>query len=140
LLNRRARAVYPVDPKRYQVQQAVSYYVDILRERPSVMVGDFNNHVCWDKPGKPSNMRNAVRLRAERGFASAYHTALGVDFGDEPEPTHYLQTRTEDGRTYHIDYCFVPTTASATVSLGSFADWVGSGQSDHVPLIVDVLV
>lgn len=138
-MNGRATSVYPVEPKRRQVQQAVLYYADLLRERPSIVAGDFNNHVRWDKPGKPANMRNSVSLLSEHGFTSAYHSAVGVDFGDEPEPTHYWKTRAEDRPTYHIDYCFVPaTSALASVRLGSYADWVGSRLSDHVPLIVDV--
>jgi exodeoxyribonuclease-3 len=140
-MNRRAQNVYPIDVERRQAQQAVLRYADLLQERPSVVAGDFNNHVRWDKPGKPSNMRNAEALLAERGFVSAYHHWLGVDLGDEPAPTHYWQTRSENGRTYHIDYCFIPTTWAeriTSVRLGTYADWVGSGLSDHVPLVVDL--
>jgi hypothetical protein len=41
----------------------------------------------------------------------------------------------------HIDYCFVPVQWAKrilSVTVSDFGEWVGSGLSYHVPLIVDV--
>ncbi|HEY8787857.1 MAG TPA: hypothetical protein VIM10_01790 [Actinopolymorphaceae bacterium] len=56
------------------------------------------------------------------------------------DPTIYWQSNTIDEPTFHIDYCFVPAawTNHIRVEVGAFADWVGTGLSDHVPLTVDV--
>jgi endonuclease/exonuclease/phosphatase family metal-dependent hydrolase len=69
-----------------------------------------------------------------------YLRSAEAEQGFEAEATIYWRDRNKDGPKYHIDYCFVPsswTGSLAAVSVGSFDDWVGSGLSDHVPLIVD---
>jgi len=50
-------------------------------------------------------------------------------------------SRRVDGPNYHIDYIFVPEAWEAgllDVEVGSHADWVASGLSDHVPIVVDL--
>ena len=138
-MNHRARATYPIAPKRYQVQQGLDYYVPLLGPDPLVVAGDFNNNVTWDRPGQPSNHRAAVEQFARLGLVSAYHVARDVDFGAESEPTMYWRDRTEDGPRYHIDFCFVPRdwmTPASSIEVGAFASWIR--HSDHVPLIVTV--
>ena len=124
------------------LQRALQRYRRFLRAAPSIVAGDFNNHVTWDRPGWRMNHANEISVLSGLGLVSAYHATRGVVAGHEPEPTLYWRDRREDGPTYHIDYVFMPrswTGPSASLSLGSFADWVGSGLSDHVPLILDAL-
>jgi endonuclease/exonuclease/phosphatase family metal-dependent hydrolase len=67
-------------------------------------------------------------------------TMPGGRAGFEPEPTIYWRNRTSDGPHFHIDYCFVPsswTNSISAVTIGPLKDWVGNHLSDHVPLIVD---
>ena len=40
--------------------RALRAYASFLAKRPSIMAGDLNNHVRWDKRGKTSNHANAV--------------------------------------------------------------------------------
>jgi hypothetical protein len=105
-------------------------------------------------PASPKNLKSASNCASwannhaaavadlhRLGLVSAYHVARGVAQGAEPEPTLYWRDRRRDGPVYHIDYCFVPrrwTARLAQVVVGGFDAWVGSGLSDHVPLIVEV--
>lgn len=95
-MNHRAAQRYPEEPKRRQVQQAVHRYPDLFAS-DAVVAGDLNNHVRWDKPGKPSNHAAAAELLGSKGLVSAYHRDRDVSFGDEPEPTIYWRNRTIDG-------------------------------------------
>ena len=121
--------------------RALAAYRQFLLETPSIVAGDLNNHVRWDKPGKAWSHARAVAAFGRLGLVSAYHAFEGVDQGFEQHPTFYWRTRSEDGATYHIDYVFVPRTALAglrSVRVGSRADWISTGLSDHAPVIVDV--
>jgi hypothetical protein len=54
----------------------------------------------------------------------------------------YWRDRTRTGPTFHIDYVFVPNSATSLlrrVSVGSHAKWITTGLSDQAPLIVDFL-
>jgi hypothetical protein len=60
-----------------------------------------------------------------------------------PTPTLYWRGSPKGGpkKTYHIDYAFIPDAwldRLDNVSLGCSDEWVRSGLSDHVPLIVDI--
>ncbi|HLZ27356.1 MAG TPA: endonuclease/exonuclease/phosphatase family protein [Chloroflexota bacterium] len=120
--------------------QALAAYESFLLARPSIVAGDFNNHVRWDKVGKAWNHANTVAAFERLGFVSAYHEFLGLEQGAEQHPTFYWRTRSADGPTYHIDYVFVPRASVGrlqSVAVGSRADWIATGLSDHVPLILD---
>ena len=121
---------------------ALRAYASLLLERPSIVAGDLNNHIRWDKPGKASNHANAVTASAALGLVSAYHAFYGLEQGAERHPSLYWRDRTRTGPTFHIDYIFVPRSATnrlRRVSVGSYAKWVATGLSDHAPLIVDFL-
>ena len=119
--------------------KALDRYDEFIRSSPTVIGGDFNNHVVFDKPGKANNHMNVVARLESLDLFSAYHHDRQVAHGQEPEPTHYWRDRTKDGRTYHLDYCFLPKTWQTSVRgfrVGTFEEWIS--QSDHVPLIVDI--
>ena len=121
-------------------QLAVHRYRRFLREGPSVVIGDINNHVRWDRPRKVNNHANLVSQLEALGLVSAYHHFHAVPQGGELHPTLYWRDRTEDGPTYHIDYAFMPRASShllRSVTVGTFDAWIGSGLSDHVPLAID---
>ena len=46
-------------------------------------------------------------------------------------------TRRKDGPVYHIDYVFAPSNwlDGADIELGGYDKWIGSGLSDHAPLL-----
>jgi exodeoxyribonuclease-3 len=120
---------------------ALAAYQRLLRRGPTIVAGDLNNHIRWDRPRKASNHANAITAFGRLGMVSAYHHVFGVAQGGERHPTLYWRDRTETGPTYHIDYVFLPRGAAAHIlsfSIGRFADWTAAGLSDHVPLILDL--
>jgi exodeoxyribonuclease-3 len=120
--------------------QALTAYESFLRARSSIVAGDFNNHVQWDKAGKAWNHANTVAAFERLGFVSAYHQFLGLEQGAEEHPTFYWRTRSIDGPTYHIDYVFMPRDRVShlrSMTIGSRDDWIATGLSDHAPLILD---
>jgi endonuclease/exonuclease/phosphatase family metal-dependent hydrolase len=120
---------------------ALAAYEHFLLARPSIVAGDFNNHVRWDRTGKAWNHANTVAAFERLGFVSAYHVFQGLAQGAERHPTFYWQTRSVDGPTYHIDYAFLSLASLPhlqSVEVGSRAEWIASGLSDHAPLIVDL--
>jgi exodeoxyribonuclease III len=121
--------------------RALSAYRRFLRAEPAIVAGDLNNHVRWDRPGKAWNQARATSACARLGLVSAYHAFEGVAPGAERHPTFYWRTRSSDGRTYHIDYVFVPRTSVGrlrSVTIGSHSHWIATGLSDHAPVIVDL--
>ncbi len=123
------------------LRRALSAYRDFLTNRPTIVAGDFNNNIFWDKPGWRMNHQTVVDKLSELGLVSAYHESMREAQGAETVPTHYWRDRKKDGPTYHIDYAFVPTTwmwMLKQFELGTFEDWCGNGFSDHVPLILDI--
>jgi exodeoxyribonuclease III len=123
------------------LQDGLKRYRRFLKEGPSVVAGDFNNHVFWDKPGWRMNHANEIKALSRLGLTSAYHAHNGIVAGEEVDPTLYWRDRTADGPTYHIDYVFMPrewADRPFTLDVGGFSDWVGTGLSDHVPLTLEI--
>lgn len=121
------------------LRRSLDIYESFLNEQATIIGGDFNDNVIWDHHGPYNHSADLLELE-RRGFLSAYHFARSEKQGSEREPTIYWQTRKLDGRKYHIDYCFVPASWVGSVTsfgVGTFHEWVGSGRSDHVPLIAD---
>src|SRR3984893_8313253 len=51
--------------------------------RPTVVAGDFNDNVLWDKPKKLNNHGSNVSTLTAYGLQSAYHKCRGVGQGSE---------------------------------------------------------
>lgn len=123
------------------LRRAIARYRDEIQKVPTIVAGDFNNNVFWDRPGWRINHAVTVEKLGGFGLTSAYHDLTGEAQGAETQPTLYWRDRRVDGPTYHIDYVFRPTSWSSgreRLSVGTFEDWVGNRLSDHVPLIWDV--
>ena len=115
--------------------KAVEHYKrSILRER-TILIGDFNSNIIFDRKGRESSHGNMVARLARKGIASVYHHHFGQRQGLEADPTFYLY-RHED-KPYHLDHCFVSADLLQkliSVEVGKFADW--REYSDHVPMMV----
>lgn len=135
------RATQRIDerPNRWQLLQALELYEPLIRSRPTVVAGDFNNAVFWDRAGKASNHSIAVAKLNSLGLLSAYHANRAVEQGHEDEPTLYWTW--SESRPYHIDYVWIPNdwqAAITKVEVGDYSTWVAGRLSDHVPLVVDL--
>ena len=102
----------------------------------SLVIGDLNSNVQWDRPDRWWNHTDNVRTLKEIGLCSLYHEIHGIEQGNEPDPTLYLQRNLE--KPYHIDYVF----ASKLLRLGATMDVLQPSEwlkfSDHMPLVVDL--
>jgi exodeoxyribonuclease-3 len=116
----------------------VDCYSDLITKQPSVIIGDFNSNRLWDYKRPPDlNHTGLVRKLEAMGISSAYHDYFSEEHGAETRPTLYF--RKSQQQTYHIDYCFLPTSWRShmrSVEVGSYNDWISS--SDHVPLCVEL--
>jgi hypothetical protein len=52
----------------------------------TVISGDFNSSVFWDKPKKRKKFGDFMDQIEPRGFVSAYHRHHGCERGAEPHP------------------------------------------------------
>jgi exodeoxyribonuclease-3 len=123
------------------LRRALGKYRSFLMQRASIVAGDFNNNVCWHRPGWRINHASAVTALAKLGLVSAYHELRGEAQGSESVPTLYWRDRKKTGPCYHIDYIFLTERLLAHASelrIGSYEDWCGSGLSDHVPIVLDL--
>jgi exodeoxyribonuclease III len=129
-------------PRCTEPMAALDVYREWYADHPLVVAGDFNHNVIWDRPrATERNHSRTIRACSDAGLASAYHAWTGDEYGEEVAPTIYWRNRTEDGPRFHIDYAFVPrewVPSISSLEVGSYADWVGSKRSDHVPLVLDV--
>jgi exodeoxyribonuclease-3 len=139
-MNHRASSQAAGPNRDHQVAGALEAYADLFDGGPVVLAGDLNDNAIWDKPNGARPFAKKVELLRQRGLVSAYHEVLGVEFGQEPDPTIYWRDRKVDGPRYHIDYCFLPESwiPYTSVTIGSFDEWIAPKYSDHVPLIIDV--
>ena len=105
-----------------------------LSIQPTVIAGDLNSNVRWDKWDRWWNHTDVVRDLATIGLESVYHHSRGSPQGSAPEPTFFLQKN--PAKAYHIDYAFAPVAWLADCSV-----WVGEPDkwlqwSDHMPLVI----
>jgi hypothetical protein len=125
------------------LRRALIKYKALLSEGPCIVAGDLNNNVIWHRPGWRINHVSVVSTLGTHGLTSVYHALRGEAQGEETVPTLYWRDRKKDGPTYHIDYVFLPAQwigRVAEFSVGTYEDWCGSGLSDHVPLLVDIVI
>lgn len=122
------------------VVRATQLYRTLIEAGPTVLIGDLNSNVIWDaKHPKDRNHSALIGMLSQLGLVSAYHTFFGEAQGQETRPTYYFYWRQHC--PFHIDYCFLPETWSASlqrVEVASYEDW--KQHSDHRPLVVEVSI
>jgi exonuclease III len=120
-----------------QIWQAINYYQkEVLAD--SILIGDWNSNVIWDKDRRIGNHSEIVDLLGNYGIVSLYHELRKEKQGQELEPTLYLLKKEE--KPYHIDYCFLPEKLvgeETRIKIGKYQDWIS--LSDHMPIIIDNL-
>ena len=131
-------AFWGLDPTwagRSYAAQATELVRDIVSaiDEPVVIAGDFNAPIAKTLPAHRVNVES---LRAQ-GLVGVFESLRpGVD--PTTVPTYFHRRKVDDPQ--HIDHVFVPSgwTSNARIDIGTYAEWVANGRSDHVPVIVDV--
>lgn len=116
-----------------QAHEGLEQHADWIKERPTVILGDFNAHQSFNGP----NWNDLVELLRPFGFVSAYHRHFNKAFGQESHSTYFHRGKPESG--FHLDYCFIPEPWAdriADVQIDPYEKW--RHVSDHVPLVVDL--
>jgi hypothetical protein len=99
----------------------------------TVICGDFNSNVCWDKDYRGCSHTDVVRELAEIDLHSVYHQNSKEKHGEECIPTFYLHRNVE--KPYHIDYAFVSSQlydVKNALKIGEPVAWLA--HSDHMPV------
>jgi len=117
-----------------QIWKAINYYNHRLKNRKTILVGDFNSNTIWDKPRREGNHTTVVNFLEKKGIHSTYHHHYKQIQGKEQHPTLYMYRQIE--KPYHIDYCFVSKDLLdrlVSVEVGDFNSWCQ--HSDHAPVM-----
>lgn len=117
-----------------QLWKFIQLHRAALSAQATVIVGDLNSNVRWDKWDRWWNHSDVVRELAEVGLESVYHHCRHLPQGSETEPTFFLQRNPQ--KPYHIDYAFapVPWLDKSSAWVGEPSQWLA--HSDHMPLVV----
>lgn len=120
-----------------QVWKAITHYDELITDRPTMLIGDFNSNTIWDyKKHRMGSHSSVVKQLEDKKIFSTYHIHHKQKQGTEEHPTFYMYRHNH--RPYHIDYCFVSEDLLdkvKSVEVGNYNDWIQ--YSDHVPLILE---
>jgi exodeoxyribonuclease-3 len=128
----------PNDPDGQYVEQvwkAIHHYDKHIKNKQTILVGDFNSNTIWDRKYRIGNHSHVVKRLEEKGVYSCYHLHHQQLQGKEAHPTYYLYRHKD--KPYHLDYCFVSADMAekiSSVEIGDHEFW--SKYSDHVPVMV----
>lgn len=114
-------------------------WADVIATGQMIVAGDFNVGFPISRDGRTQYAKRLVLTWEQLGLVSAYHYFFDVQMGQESRPTFFDERRRKLG--WHIDYVLMPRDQLhrlRNVELGDFWEWVDSGRSDHVPLIIDL--
>lgn len=128
----------PDDPDGQYVEQvwkAIHHYDKKLKNKPTILTGDFNSNTIWDRKYRTGNHSHVVKRLEEKGIFSCYHLHHKQTQGKEQHPTFYLYKHKD--KPYHLDYCFASmdmVNKIQSVEIGDYEFW--KKYSDHVPVMV----
>lgn len=129
-----------VEQRLTYAQQTARVITEVLPsiDGPVVLAGDLNAPIASNPAGARQHADSVSRLMAH-GLVSAFAVARG-DADPLTEPTLYHQWKAE--QPFHIDHAFVPKewTGGIELTVGTYAGWVATKRSDHVPIIIDLLL
>lgn len=117
------------------VSQAVDSYRNFIHSGETIIIGDFNSNPSIRRTAKI--FKEVVNKLKEIGMASVYHELTKEEHGAETQFTYF--TRRHKDESFHIDYCFLPSSWISKVKLfevGEYETW--TEYSDHSPLKIEI--
>ena len=121
-----------------QVWKAIHHYGNLLSDKRTILIGDFNSNIIWDKPWREGNHSTVVEKLKNKNILSTYHYFYQQVQGKEDKSTLFMYRH--DDKKYHIDYFFVSVdyiSKLKNVEIGNYQDW--KSLSAHSPLSVTCL-
>jgi len=118
-----------------QIWKALNFYDRLLKNKRTMLIGDFNSNSIWDKPRREGNHSTVVDFLKAKGIYSTYHKFFKQKQGQEVHNTLFMYRHKD--KSYHIDYCFASADLIKkliSVEVGEHSNW--SKHSDHTPLII----
>ena len=73
-----------------QVWKAINFYADLLKNRKTILAGDFNSNTIWDKPRREGNHSTVVEFLAKKDIHSTYHKFFDQIQGKEKHNTLFM--------------------------------------------------
>jgi endonuclease/exonuclease/phosphatase family metal-dependent hydrolase len=122
-------------PGRYMdtLLRGIAAYRDFIQSDRTIVLGDLNSAAYWGQ----RHLDFVEMMRREFNLVSAYHEYFDLKHGDETHFTYF--DRTQHGKPYHIDYCFIPKSWLGKlnkVEVGTPTVW--TRLSDHTPLTIEL--
>jgi exonuclease III len=102
----------------------------------TIIAGDLNSKVIWDRKGRQWNHSDVVRELKELKIESTYHYFYKDEPGKESRPTFFLQKN--EKKKYHMDYVFASEEylrSLKSIEIGKIEDWIN--ESDHMPVVCE---
>jgi exodeoxyribonuclease-3 len=128
----------PDDPDGQYVEQvwkALHHYDKRLKNKSTILIGDFNSNTIWDRKYRKGNHSHVVEHLDKKNIFSCYHWHHRQTQGKEEHPTFFLYKHID--KPYHLDYCFASADFKdrlQSVEIGEYKFW--KQYSDHVPVMV----
>ncbi len=119
-------------------RRALAELDDFLSAGPCLFVGDLNHNIRLDGTRSRERFRDIVERLTAAGLVSAWHAVTGEAHGAESRGTLFFLWN--EVRPFHIDYVFAPAGWARAATVGSYADWVATRLSDHVPVTVELTI
>jgi hypothetical protein len=110
-------------------------YAAFIRERPTVILGDFNMSVRVQSKGKQFYLLNA-RLNHDFDVHSAYHEFTNERFGMETMTTLYWQWGASG--CFHCDFVYIPSQWIPRLKSVKIPGYSKFASSDHRPVLCEV--
>lgn len=116
------------------LSRTLDLYASFIRERPTVILGDFNMSDRLLQAGRKFCLLNA-RLNHDFNVHSAYHEFTKERFGMETMTTLYHQWDTAG--CFHIDFVYVPSLWLPKLTAVNVPGYSKFTTSDHRPVVCE---
>lgn len=121
-----------------QFAQVIERWGQQIEHEPVIIAGDLN--ASFQGPSVTAHRRNMEAL-AKLGAHSSYDLAHGpIAPAEEPATLRWIG-KGKVAYYYHCDYVIVSAllrSSLSSVEVGSLADWVECGLSDHCPVLAEL--
>ena len=118
------------------LSRTLDLYASFIRERPTVILGDFNMSDRLRQTGRKFSLLNA-RLNNDFGVHSAYHELTKEQFGMESMTTLYYRRGTAG--CFHIDFVYVPSLWLPRLMAVTIPGYIKFATSDHRPVVCEFI-